>query len=203
MLDALVTEARLRFGLDPAAGLQVVAAERLIATPLEASRPVLVVPLALLRPGADDRASAVSATPLPVGTGRAAARRSTSSPGPYPADHRSAASGPPTADDGRRPDATTTSRRRSTSRRVAPEAAVAGPWAMPAISDRLRAPDGCPWDREQTHAVAAQAPARGGLRGLRRARGRARRRSWPASSVTCCSRSCSTPSWRPRPACST
>ena len=44
MLDALITEARLRFGLDPAAGLQVVAAERLIATPIEASRPVLVVP---------------------------------------------------------------------------------------------------------------------------------------------------------------
>jgi MazG family protein len=35
---------------------------------------------------------------------------------------------------------------------VAPEAAVEGPWAMPAISARLRAPDGCPWDREQTHA---------------------------------------------------
>jgi MazG family protein len=35
---------------------------------------------------------------------------------------------------------------------VAPEAAVAGPWAMPAISARLRAPDGCPWDQEQTHA---------------------------------------------------
>jgi tetrapyrrole methylase family protein / MazG family protein len=34
---------------------------------------------------------------------------------------------------------------------AAPEAAVAGPWAMPAISHRLRAPDGCPWDREQTH----------------------------------------------------
>ena len=33
MLDALVTEARLRFGLDPADGLQVVAAERLVATP--------------------------------------------------------------------------------------------------------------------------------------------------------------------------
>jgi tetrapyrrole methylase family protein/MazG family protein len=31
------------------------------------------------------------------------------------------------------------------------EAAVHGPWAMPAISARLRAPDGCPWDREQTH----------------------------------------------------
>jgi tetrapyrrole methylase family protein / MazG family protein len=34
---------------------------------------------------------------------------------------------------------------------VAPELAAAGPWAMPWISDRLRAPDGCPWDREQTH----------------------------------------------------
>jgi MazG family protein len=36
-------------------------------------------------------------------------------------------------------------------RPLTPEAAVAGPWAMPAISDRLRATDGCPWDREQTH----------------------------------------------------
>jgi tetrapyrrole methylase family protein/MazG family protein len=29
--------------------------------------------------------------------------------------------------------------------------AFGSPWAMPAISDRLRRPDGCPWDREQTH----------------------------------------------------
>jgi MazG family protein len=35
---------------------------------------------------------------------------------------------------------------------LAPELAVAGPWAMPWISARLRQPDGCPWDREQTHA---------------------------------------------------
>ena len=34
---------------------------------------------------------------------------------------------------------------------AAPVAAVASPWGMPWISDRLRAPDGCPWDREQTH----------------------------------------------------
>jgi tetrapyrrole methylase family protein/MazG family protein len=34
---------------------------------------------------------------------------------------------------------------------IAPELAAAGPWAMPYISDRLRQPDGCPWDREQTH----------------------------------------------------
>jgi tetrapyrrole methylase family protein/MazG family protein len=36
-------------------------------------------------------------------------------------------------------------------RPLAPELAVASPWAMPWISARLRLPDGCPWDREQTH----------------------------------------------------
>jgi len=30
--------------------------------------------------------------------------------------------------------------------------AFATPWTMPWLSARLRAPDGCPWDREQTHA---------------------------------------------------
>jgi MazG family protein len=34
---------------------------------------------------------------------------------------------------------------------VAPSIATATPWSLPWISDRLRAPDGCPWDREQTH----------------------------------------------------
>ncbi len=48
VLDALLAEARLRWGLDPAGGVQVVAAEHLIGTPIEPSRPVLVVPLAIL-----------------------------------------------------------------------------------------------------------------------------------------------------------
>ncbi len=34
---------------------------------------------------------------------------------------------------------------------VAPVEDSASPWGMPWISNRLRAPDGCPWDREQTH----------------------------------------------------
>jgi tetrapyrrole methylase family protein/MazG family protein len=34
---------------------------------------------------------------------------------------------------------------------VAHVADAASPWGMPWISNRLRAPDGCPWDREQTH----------------------------------------------------
>jgi tetrapyrrole methylase family protein/MazG family protein len=32
------------------------------------------------------------------------------------------------------------------------ERALASPWALPWIAARLRQPDGCPWDREQTHA---------------------------------------------------
>jgi MazG family protein len=149
VLDALVTEARLRFGLDPAAGLQIVAAERLISTPIEASRPALVVPLAILRPGPSaDGDEAVAPlpgrhgprgrTPLDV-LGRA-----------YPAEHAvgrfgtipSTTIGALTTDDLAAPFYLGP---------VSPEVAVAGPWAMPAISDRLRAPDGCPWDREQTH----------------------------------------------------
>jgi MazG family protein len=34
---------------------------------------------------------------------------------------------------------------------VDPVADAASPWGMPWISNRLRLPDGCPWDREQTH----------------------------------------------------
>ena len=64
MLDALVAEARLRWGLDPGAGLQVFAAETLDGAPIEPSRPLLIVPLATLRA----ESAAVDARPL---TGRA------------------------------------------------------------------------------------------------------------------------------------
>ncbi len=153
MLDALVTEARLRFGLDPADGLQVVAAERLIATPIEASRPVLVVPAALLRGGAAVGATGADAEPprpLPGRHGPRGRDPLAVLTRLYPADHpvgrfgSTAATtvGALTASDLEAP---------AYLAPVAPELAVAGPWAMPAISDRLRAPDGCPWDREQTH----------------------------------------------------
>ena len=147
-----MTEARLRFGLDPGAGLQIVAAERLIATPLEASRPALLVPLAMLRPAGpavpDDAASTPS--PLPGRHGPRGRRPLDVLTRTYPLDHPVGRFGTVTA---------TTIGELSESDLAAPlylapitpEAAVFGPWAMPAISDRLRAPDGCPWDREQTH----------------------------------------------------
>jgi tetrapyrrole methylase family protein/MazG family protein len=147
VLDALVAEARLRWGLDLAAGLQVVAAERLIATPIEASRPLLLVPLATLRAG-DDGAPA---EPLPGRHGPEGRSPLAVLGRLDPAEHPVGRFGVS--------DETTIGALRAENlatalyvRPLAPELALAGPWAMPWISDRLRRPDGCPWDREQTHA---------------------------------------------------
>ena len=150
MLDALVTEARLRFGLDPAAGLQILAAERLISTPLEASRPALVLPLAMLRPQAAAEVPDVESYPLPGRHGPRGRDPLDVLRRAYPADH-------PVGRFGTVPATTVAALVDSDLAAplylapLSPEAAVAGPWAMPAISDRLREPDGCPWDREQTH----------------------------------------------------
>jgi MazG family protein len=149
VLDALVTEARLRWGFEPATGLQLVAAEALIGTPIEASRALLIVPLAILRAGGEDvpvarplagRAGPGGDDPLAV-LGRL-----------YPAEHPVGRFG--------QPDGLTIGQLDAAALGaalylppVAPELAVAGPWAMPWISQRLRAPDGCPWDREQTHTT--------------------------------------------------
>ncbi len=146
MLDALLAEARLRWGLDPAAGLQVVASERLIATPLEPSRPALIVPLAVLR--ADDERDPPA--PLPGRHGPLGDERLGVLGRLYPSTHAVGRFG---RDDG------------ATIADLVPgdfhapiylgpvpaELAVASPWAMPWVSWRLRRPDGCPWDREQTH----------------------------------------------------
>jgi MazG family protein len=146
LLDALVAEARLRWGLDPADGLQVFATETLVGVPIEPSRPLLIVPLATLRA----EATAIDAAPL-------AGRAGPSGRDPlallarlYPADHPVGRFG---AADGETI-ATLTASSLETPLYivpVAPELAIAGPWAMPWISARLRQPDGCPWDREQTH----------------------------------------------------
>jgi tetrapyrrole methylase family protein/MazG family protein len=147
MLDALLAEARLRWGLDPAEGIAVVPAESLIGLPLEPTRPVLVVPLAAL--GGAPPAVPPSALPGRHGPGGsdplAVLRRL------YPTGHPVGRLG--------LPDGTTVGELSAADLGaplylgpLTPEAAFASPWGMPWISDRLRAPDGCPWDREQTHA---------------------------------------------------
>ncbi len=168
MLDALVAEARVRWGLDLAAGLQVVVAERIVATPLEPSRPLLLVPLATL--GAERaRGAAASASPTPGAgePGEAGEPADGGSPLPgrhgpagrkplpllrrlYPADH-------PVGRFGRTEGTTVGGLVEADLGTalylgpVSPVIAAASPWALPWISNRLRQPDGCPWDREQTH----------------------------------------------------
>jgi tetrapyrrole methylase family protein/MazG family protein len=155
VLDALVAEARLRWGLDLVDGLQVLATETLVRSPLEPARPALLVPAAILRLD-QEAVSARRTVPedlAPVLPGRhgpggddpiALLRRL------YPADHPvgrfGAAEGLTIGD--------LTADALGGPLYLAPvarEAALTSPWAMPWISHRLRLPDGCPWDREQTH----------------------------------------------------
>jgi MazG family protein len=150
VLDALVAEARLRWGLDLSAGLQVVAAERLVATPIEPSRPLLIVPLALLRGGSPGTTDADAAEPLPGRHGPAGRDPIALVRRLYPHEQRVGRFG--SAEE------TTIGALAAADlgaplyiQPVPPELASAGPWAMPWISERLRRPDGCPWDREQTH----------------------------------------------------
>jgi len=146
VLDALIAEARIRWGLDPSAGLGIVATERLAATPVEPTRPLLLVPLRLLR-----AEGAAPADPLP-------GRHAAADAGPidvlgrlYPADHAVGRLGVA--------DSTTVAELVPAHLEgplylgpAAPEAALASPWAMPWLASRLRRPgDGCPWDLEQTH----------------------------------------------------
>ena len=146
MLDALVAEARVRWGLDASLGLQVVATERLVATSIDPARPVFLVPAAMIGATVGDRPiTAVPGRHGPRGMAPLAVLGRL-----YPADHEVGQFG--TA-------AGTTIAALTASELtgplylapVAPELASASPWALPWISDRLRAPDGCPWDREQTH----------------------------------------------------
>jgi MazG family protein len=159
MLDALVAEARVRWGLDPAAGLQVIPTEGLIATSLDPARPVMLVPLAVLAPRAVQGAAAGDwAGSAPDGVAPLPGRHGPRGREPlsllrrlYPTDHAVGRIG--------LADATTIGALAAADLAgalylapVAPELALASPWSLPWLSNRLRHPDGCPWDREQTHA---------------------------------------------------
>ena len=108
---------------------------------------MLVVPLAVLRAAVPGRAAGPAPGPPRAGGPRRA--RGAAPPLPAPTT-RSGGSASPRG----RPSATLAAADLAAPLYlgpVAPELAAASPWGMPWISNRLRAPDGCPWDREQTH----------------------------------------------------
>ena len=147
MLDAFVAEARIRWGLDPTGGLQIATADRLSETPIEPARPLLLVPLTALRVTGPDAPvdSPLPGRQAPVDRSAPAILRRL-----YPADHIVGRVG--------MADTTTVGELDAAAMAgplylapVAPESALASPWALPWLAARLRRPDGCPWDREQTH----------------------------------------------------
>jgi MazG family protein len=150
MLDRLVEAATERWSLDPRAGAQAVPAMGLAAFPIEPSRLLVILPAsgepATGAPGGDK--------PLPPIPGRQAHPDA----GPldvlrrlYPDDHAALVGEP--ARERTIADLTPSDLAEGAAIRPLPvELAFGGLWTMPAISDRLCRPDGCPWDREQTHA---------------------------------------------------
>ena len=168
VLDALLAEARLRWGLDPADGLAVVPAERLIAVPLEPSRPMLLVPLAVLRTtaarrsaGARSRGATVPPAATPSPSCGASTRRIT----------RWGGSARP------RPRPSAPSSRADLADRALPRPGRPGAGGRLAVGDALdlEPPAGArrlPVGSRADPRVAAQPPPRGGLRGLRRPRRR-------------------------------
>ena len=128
-------------GIDPSLGVQVVAGRRLASVAFDPSLPLVLL-------AAPEAREAVAA--LPGRHARTSPREVLTSL--YPGDHqvqrlpdgewRSIAS----VDDGELGSADWLVPA------LAPLDNLASPHGMAAISARLRAPDGCPWDRKQTHA---------------------------------------------------
>jgi tetrapyrrole methylase family protein / MazG family protein len=147
-LDALLAAA----DLDPAAGVQVVDANRLASVPFDPGLPLLILSA---RPDAGAGAEAASRAVL--------AGRHAEAGGAhllqrlYPAQHPVRRIDLASSDQGldERPVSRLGDADLAASTWFVPPLPtienLASPHGMAAISARLRAPDGCPWDRKQTH----------------------------------------------------
>jgi tetrapyrrole methylase family protein/MazG family protein len=140
-LDALLRSA----GLDPADGVQLATADRLSGIPFDPS-----LPLVLLRSPATRDAMGPGARTLPGRHARHGAREVLLALYPHSHPVRSLPVGEP------RPLDSLTDEELIDGEWLLPPLPpldnLASPHGMAAISARLRAEDGCPWDRRQTHA---------------------------------------------------
>jgi tetrapyrrole methylase family protein/MazG family protein len=147
-MQQLIDELDRRFGVRPADGLQILSAETMARLPFDPGIPVLVVP------NTDGHAAlggAVLAGRQAHGADPAELLRAL-----YPADHQ--IRGLDGAADLRLGDVTADELRVGAHFLPAliGEANAASPNGLPWLVARLRAPDGCPWDREQTHRSLAK-----------------------------------------------
>ena len=138
-MDELLAQVQTRFGVTAADGLQLLSATALVARPFDPGMALVIVP-----------STAGGSTPIP---GRAAHGASAAAmlQALYPADHplQPLPDGVP-ASVGAITDAALSSGTWFVPA-LEPLANGASPYALPWLVARLRAPDGCPWDREQDH----------------------------------------------------
>jgi tetrapyrrole methylase family protein/MazG family protein len=146
-MQPYIDEMQRRFGVDPADGLQILSTASVLSLPFDPGIAVLLLPS---RPAAES-----STAPLP---GRAAHAHDAVAllRALYPADHVVAGlDGAPDTSVG----ALSATELASAAHFLPPlvgEANAASPHGLPWLVARLRAPDGCPWDREQTHQSLAK-----------------------------------------------
>jgi tetrapyrrole methylase family protein/MazG family protein len=140
-MDAFLTEVESRFGVGPRDGLQLLTTAALVARPFDPGMAILLVA---------DAPGDAPAAPLP---GRAAhgANALAMLSGLYPADHpvRALSAGSDTTVGELRADDLAANTWFVPA--LDPLSNIASPYALPWLVARLRAPDGCPWDREQDH----------------------------------------------------
>jgi tetrapyrrole methylase family protein/MazG family protein len=142
-MDSLLAMVRDQFGIEPDVGIQFVTTDQLARRPIDPSMALVIVPPADLSDTEATRGILPGRHghgPDPVGMLRRL----------YPADHP--AQGLDRAFVGTVADLTSTQLRAGAVLPPLPDLDnVASPWGLPWLVARLRAPDGCPWDREQDH----------------------------------------------------
>ena len=144
MLASVLDSVEGRFGVTAADGLQLLSQGALVARPFDPGIALVIVP---------DGAGAPATTPVHALPGRAAHGGSAAEMlrALYPADHpvHSLPDGPPSTI------AQVTDEHLGAQAHFVPALEPlsngASPYALPWLVARLRAPDGCPWDREQNH----------------------------------------------------
>src|SRR6186713_2042970 len=137
----LLDELKSRFGVEPADGIQFLTADGLLRRPFDPGMAVLLLP---------DESAPAADGPLPGRTAHASGA-ATLLRSLYPAEHHvHGVDGAPDAKIGEIADDELAARTHFIPA-LDPLANVSSPHALPWLVARLRAPDGCPWDREQDH----------------------------------------------------
>lgn len=144
-MSATLDELLSAVGLDPQNGVQVVGAGHLASIPFDPGLPLLILRSSVEAPSGGERPAVLPGRHREVGAARLLGRL-------YPTGHGAQ----------RISDHTEVAVEALTDEALAtddwflpplePVENLASPHGMAAISARLRAPDGCPWDRKQTHA---------------------------------------------------